>query len=319
VTSRSTFLGYVAPRRVSTGRSVNRRPNEGVATERPVDYHVVSAYHRKMPTQVEETSGGEPLLLEVVDHVARLTLNRPEKLNAINERMLQLLEQYVIRIEANDDVRAVIVQGRGKAFCAGADLEEITGCLKSSSSFAAWLDEWHRVFALVERCAKPTVAAVHGLALAGGLELTQVCDVVVASEDAQFGDQHAKLGLFPGGGSTQRLPRLIGQRRARWMLLSGEAISAGDARNYGMVNWVVRPRELTDAALRFAAQLARLSVGANASIKRAAIEGADLQLDAGLRLEREIAVAHMVGPDPQIGLRSFRERSIPLFTGLDNT
>jgi enoyl-CoA hydratase/carnithine racemase len=260
-----------------------------------------------------------PLLLEVTDHIARLTLNRPAKLNAIDDRMLVLLSQYLARIETDPDIRAVLVQGRGRAFCAGADLEVVAQSMKSGSSFRAWLDEWHRVFRLLEHCPKPTVAAVQGLAYAGGLELTQVCDVVVAAKGAWFGDQHAKLGLFPGGGSTQRLPRLIGARRARWMLLSGEPISAIEAREFGMVHQVVECNELDSAAHKCANQLARQSVSANAAIKRAAIEGADLELDAGLELERELAVSHMTGPDPQIGLRAFRERTSPLFTGLEES
>src|SRR4029450_486047 len=96
------------------------------------------------------------------------------------------------------------------------------------------LDHWHRVLSLVEQCTRPTIAAVHGLALAGGLELTQACDVVVATEDAEFGDQHAKFGLFPGGGSTQRLPRLVGRRAATWVLLSGDPVDASTAPQLGL-------------------------------------------------------------------------------------
>jgi len=177
----------------------------------------------------------EPLELRLEGHVAHLTLNRPTKLNAINGRMLQLLDDDISEIEADPEVRAVLVQARGRAFCAGADLEEVAACLAVPGAFGTWLDEWHRIFRRLEHCSKPTVAAVHGVALAGGLELTQVFDIVVASDDARFGDQHAKLGLFPGGGSTQRLPRLVGRRQARWMLLTGETISAQEAWQYGLV------------------------------------------------------------------------------------
>jgi enoyl-CoA hydratase len=188
--------------------------------------------------------------------------------------------------------------------------------MESATEFAQFLAEWHGVFGGLERCSKPTIAAVHGVALAGGLELTQVCDVVVAAEDARFGDQHARFGLFPGGGSTQRLPRLVGARRARWLLLSGEHFTAADAYEFGMVNAVVPPAELLTEALSMAGTLARLSRSASTAIKRAALEGADLTLVEGLQRERELAVDHMLGVDARIGLAAFREKQSPIFSGL---
>jgi enoyl-CoA hydratase/carnithine racemase len=259
----------------------------------------------------------EPLLLVREGHVAHVVLNRPGKLNAIDGRMLALLAASFDAIQAEPAVRAVVVRAEGRAFCAGADLDHVGAQMASGGTFAAFLEQWHRTFSLVERCSKPTIAAVHGVALAGGLELTQVCDVVIAADDAELGDQHAQFGLFPGGGSTQRLPRLIGRRAAAWMLLSGERVSAARAAELGLVNRVVPAESLFDEAAAMADTLASRSAEANGAIKRAIREGAGLQLEDALELERSIAVPHMLGTDAQIGLDAFRSRTSPVFVGLE--
>lgn len=258
----------------------------------------------------------EPLLVERSGHVAHIVLNRPQKLNAIDGRMLDLLAEAIETIEAAPNVRVVILRAEGRAFCAGADLEHVSSRMGSAESFAAFLEQWHRTFSMVERCSRPTIAAVHGVALAGGLELTQVCDLVVASDDAELGDQHAVFGLFPGGGSTQRLPRLIGRRAATWMLLSGERCSAVRAAELGLVNRVVPADRLLQEATEMADELARRSTSASEAIKRALREGAALDLDDALAKERAIAVPHMLGADARIGLEAFRSRQTPVFVGL---
>jgi enoyl-CoA hydratase/carnithine racemase len=261
----------------------------------------------------------EPLLLERHGHVAHLVLNRPDKLNAIDGRTLALFASAIDEIEADPSIRVVLLRANGKVFCAGADLDYIGVQMRSAATFDSFLATWHTVFRRIERCDRPTIAAVHGLALAGGLELTQVCDVVVAADDAQFGDQHAKFGLFPGGGSTQRLPRLIGHRRALWLLLSGDRFSAAEAYGYGMVTRLAPADDLLIEVTAMAEQLANCSASANAAIKRAVQGGAALELDAALELERSIGVPHMLGPDAQIGLDAFKARRTPVFTGLEPT
>jgi enoyl-CoA hydratase/carnithine racemase len=254
-----------------------------------------------------------PVLLFRIGQVGHLVVNRPVKLNAIDATMLALFRSAIAGIEANDNVRAVVLSAAGTSFCAGADLAFVRQQLESAAAFESFLGEWHETFVAIERCSKPIIAAVHGVALAGGLELTQVCDVVVAASDAQFGDQHARFGLFPGGGSTQRLPRLIGQRRALWLLLSGERFSAGEALNYGMVNRVVNPESVLTEAVAMAEQLAALSSSASAAIKRAVLEGASMPLDDALVLERAMAVHHMMGADANVGLTAFETRTQPVF------
>ena len=276
----------------------------------------IQPYDRWVPADAHSLALAAPLLVERDGSVAHVVLNRPEKLNAIDGSMLEALDAAFAQIEDDDGVRAVVVRANGRAFCAGADLDYVTAQMGSAVVYAAFLQHWHDVFGRIEQSSRPTVAVVHGVALAGGLELTQVCDVVLAAEGAQLGDQHAKFGLFPGGGSTQRLPRLIGRRAATWMLLTGERVTAQVALELGLVTRVVPDAELLDAACAAADQLARGSASANDAIKRAIQQGAQLELRNALALERDIAVQHMLGADAQLGLEAFRSRSEPDFSGL---
>src|ERR1700733_6503042 len=148
-----------------------------------------------------EMSDEPKVLFERRGPVGHLALNRPQKLNAIDTECVDLIEALVGTIEADDEVRVVVVSGRGRAFSAGADLAEVEQAI-AEDRFDAFLRRWHRGFGALERCSKPTIAAVHGFALAGGFELTQVCDLLVIEANATIGDQHANFGLFPGGGST---------------------------------------------------------------------------------------------------------------------
>jgi enoyl-CoA hydratase/carnithine racemase len=252
------------------------------------------------------------VLFERRGPVGHLVLNRPGKLNALDTECVDLIGRYVEEIEADDRVRVVVVSGRGRAFCAGADLGEVEGAV-AEGRFDAFLRGWHRGFGALERCSRPTIAAVHGFALAGGFELTQVCDLMVMAASATVGDQHANFGLFPGGGSTQRLPRMVGRRDAAWMLLSGEAVDAETALRLGLANAVAPDDDVLGAAGRMAAVLAQRSVAASAAIKDAVRRGRDLALDDALDLERGIAVAHMASADAAIGFAAFRGRVTPDF------
>jgi enoyl-CoA hydratase/carnithine racemase len=252
------------------------------------------------------------VLFERRGPVGHLVLNRPKKLNAIDTECVDLIRRYVEEIEADDQVRVVVVSGRGRAFSAGADLGEVERAV-AEGRFDAFLQNWHRGFRALERCSRPTIAAVHGFALAGGFELTQVCDLMVMAANSTVGDQHANFGLFPGGGSTQRLPRLVGRRNATWMLLSGEAINAETALRLGLANAVAPDDDVTGAAERMATVLAQRSVAASAAIKDALQRGRDLALDDALDLERGIAVAHMASADAAIGFAAFRDRTTPNF------
>ncbi|MFD6717489.1 hypothetical protein AMK25_20610 [Micromonospora sp. TSRI0369] len=255
----------------------------------------------------------EEVLLERADGVAHLVLNRPDRLNAIDPATLRLLREHIATIEADPGVRAVVVRGNGRVFSAGADMHALGDIVGDPAAFAAFMQDWHDTFDAVAACSRPTVAAVHGIAFAGGFELFQVCDVAVVADDARLGDQHARYGLFPGGGSAQRLPRLIGDRRARWLLLSGEEIPAADAVAAGLANEAVPADRVVARASEMAALLATRSPLASAAIKRALAAGAGLDVGAALAAERPIALAHMASADARAGLDAFYRRVAPRF------
>jgi enoyl-CoA hydratase/carnithine racemase len=245
--------------------------------------------------------------------VLTVTLNRPDKLNALDADCLDLLEEHFTAADRDPDVRAVVLTGHGRGFCAGADLAVVAGIAADRSAFDSFLRRWHTVFGAIERCGKPTIAAVTGFALAGGFELTQVCDLVVMGASARLGDQHANFGLFPGGGSTQRLPRLVGRRVATWMLLSGDPVDAPTARAFGLANRVVPDDAVLPTARDMALHLAERSTAASRAIKQSLRDGIHLPLGDALDVERAIAVNHMASPDAAAGLAAFAERTQPDF------
>jgi enoyl-CoA hydratase len=253
------------------------------------------------------------VLLVIKDDVAHIILNRPKKLNAINVAMLRGLRRAIDKIENDSNVRAVILCGAGTGFCAGGDLAEVGGLVQDPLAFSRFLDEWHETFNRIESCNVPTIAAVHGIALAGGFELLEVCDLVILASNAVIGDRHAQYGLFPAGGSTQRLPRLIGERHAKWLLLSGENLEPRQAVQCGFANEVVPTDQVLSRAVEMATLLSSRSSRASAAIKRAIEVGAGLDVFTALIAERPLALSHMASDDVAIGLNAFRSRIQPEF------
>jgi enoyl-CoA hydratase len=241
--------------------------------------------------------------------VARVVLDRPGQLNAISPELLRDLETACAAIEDDPAVRAVTLTGAGRAFCAGADLRVVEEFAPDPVRWASFMELWHRVFDRLEQLPPPLVAGVHGLALAGGLELTLVCDLVVADAEARFGDQHANFALVAGGGGSQRLPRLIGARRAKELMLLGGWITAQDALAWGLVNRVVPAGTVEAATVALAAELAAKSGAASRTAKRLVDRGLGLTLREGLELEKQAVAAHMRTEDAAAGLRAFRDRA----------
>jgi enoyl-CoA hydratase/carnithine racemase len=241
--------------------------------------------------------------------VAHVVLDRPEQLNAISPELLRDLDVACAAIEDDPGVRAVALTGAGRAFCAGADLRVVEELAPAAARWAEFMDLWHRVFDRIERLPPPVIAGVHGLALAGGLELTLVCDLVVADEGARLGDQHANFALVAGGGGSQRLPRLIGARRAKELMLLGGWLDARQAHDWGLVNRVVAPGTIETATLALARELAEKSGAASRTVKLLVDRGLGMDLRAGLELEKQQVAAHMRTEDATAGLRAFRERS----------
>ncbi len=259
------------------------------------------------------TTKDEAVLWRVDGAVGIVELNRPDKFNCLSSAVIAGLNAALDRFASDDAVRAVLVRGNGKHFCTGADLDEVLAARNSREALAAFMAGGHAVLRRFEALPLPVVAAVHGLALAGGLEVMMACDVVYAAASARFGDQHARFGLVPGWGGSQRLPRLVGLRRALELMYSARWLDAEEAKAWGLVNQVVPEAELEAAALGFCRELAARNREGLAAMKRFARQGLDLTLGEGLALEEREVVEAMMTDNVSEGLAAFQERREPNF------
>jgi enoyl-CoA hydratase/carnithine racemase len=254
------------------------------------------------------------VLLERQDHLAHLILNRPEVLNAIDNSLGQELIDACDRLAADDSVWAVIFRGAGeRAFCAGADL-------KARRDFTPedWANQralFRRLFARLRAVPQPMIAAVHGFALGGGTELGMLCDFIVAAEDAVFGLTEVSLGIIPGGGGTQNLPRLIGRNRAKEMIFTARRFDASEALRLGLVNHVVPRDQLIPKAVTLAEEIMRNSPYSVRQVKWAIDQGADLSFEQGLDKEHEAYIRAIGSEDRREGIAAFNERRPPQFKG----
>jgi enoyl-CoA hydratase/carnithine racemase len=255
------------------------------------------------------------LALVVADGVATLTLDRPERLNALGARLVAELKAALDTVEGDSAARALIVTGAGpRAFCTGADLKE-----RAAMDTAA---RWAHNRAIADcnaqlaRLQIPTIAAVNGMALGGGCELICACDFRLAATGAVFGLPEVSLGIIPGSGGTQRLPRLIGPTRAKELVLTARRIDAATALAWGLVSEVHPADELLPAALALAAAIARQSPRAVAYAKAAIDIGLESSLEQGLRYETAAIGAAIASEDYQIGLEAFAKKATPAFPPL---
>ena len=233
------------------------------------------------------------LLYEKRGPVARLSLNRPQRLNAYNLQMRDDCWQALTAVRDDPEVRALLLTGEGRAFCAGADLTEFGS---APSLAAARRVRWQRdVWGLLLRLPQPVVAAVHGHCVGSGVELALLCDLCIAADDAQFALPETQLGMIPAAGGTQTLPRAIGPSRALDLLLTGRRFGAAEAQSLGMITRIAPPEGLAEAAWGLARRLAALPAEAVAALKRALREGAGMPLDAALRLETRLAAGLRAG------------------------
>lgn len=254
------------------------------------------------------------LLIERVDGIATVTLNRPKALNAINREMVRELGQVAEEFARDPAVRVVIFTGAGdRAFVAGADISEFQGL--SAVEALAFSQRIQALYTRIERLPQPTIAAVNGFALGGGCELTQVCDLVIASETARFGQPEVNLGVIPGAGGTQRLARLVGRHRAKEICLVGEMLDAREAHRIGLVNRVVPPDRLMAEARALAEKLREKSAVTLRLIKEAIDEGYDLALEAGLAVEAKAWAVAFATEDHVEGVKAFLEKRKPAFQG----
>jgi len=260
----------------------------------------------------------EPVVLHTQDGaVAWLRLNRPEAMNALDAATIEALDGHLTALEADPATRVVVVTGTGKAFSAGADLKGISRP-DGSVEPEAMLGFVRRAAAVIERLAvfpKPVIAAVNGLALAGGLELVMACDLVVASDRARLGDAHANFGLLPGAGGAARLPRLVGPRVAKQLLFTGGTVPAADLVASGLVNEVVVSEQLDFRVTELARTIAAKSPLGLARMKRLVDDGLDQTVSAALAMELDALGAHLLSDDLREGLAAFREKRTPVYQG----
>jgi enoyl-CoA hydratase len=267
------------------------------------------------PAQADEPETNLALLSQTCGQVAVLTLNRPGQLNAIGRDLLGLLAAAVAAAAADQQVRALVIAGAGRAFSSGADLGEIEA-LPDARAFRGFIAQMTEVYQLIADCPKPSVAALHGVALGGGLELALACDLRVAETSARLGVPEMKLGVLPGAGGTQRLPRLVPAGIAKQMILTGEPITAERAHALGLVNELAGPGQALVAALALAGQVAAGAPLALAAGKRLVDRGLGMDLASAISYEGE-SVSMLFGTaDRAAGLTAFRGRRPPAFTGL---
>jgi len=255
----------------------------------------------------------ENILLERRNRVALLTINRPDKLNALNIKTRQELADALDELRNDQKIRAVIITGAGeKSFVAGADINEFAGrtAVEQRSVMKA-----RSIFTAAEDFPKPLIAMINGFCLGGGCELALSCDIRIASEKARFGQPEINLGIIPGGGGTQRLTRLIGEGKAMQMILTGEIIDAQEALRLGLVNEVHPPAELEAKTLELAAKIAEKSPVALAMAKTAVKAAARTTLREGLDQEIDLFALSFSSEDKEEGVRAFLEKRKPDFKG----
>jgi len=261
-------------------------------------------------------SNFETIIYEKKDNIVTITLNRPDTLNALSPDMYHELYQACEDIEYDDDVRVAIFKGEGKAFSAGADLNAMQPSLAKASTVVKYLEMCHRTYIQIENISKPTIAQVHGMCLAGGIELIESCDIIIACETARIADQHSALGLVPGGGSTQRLIRQMNFRKAKEILLTGAWMSAQEAYEWGFINKVVPDDQLEQAVMEMAEKLCKQSPMCSKAIKWMCNKGIQADLTTALRMELATAAQHAFTDDFKEGIASFMEKRKPDFKGL---
>lgn len=259
-----------------------------------------------------ERSGRPGLLVEERDRVAYVTLARPEALNALDEAVVEGLDDVLAGIEADPAIRALVLTGAGEVFCVGMDLQCLDRGFRDHAWFRRFLERLGAVLLRLEALPVPVVAAVNGLTRAGGLELVLACDLAIAADEARIGDDHLRFGVIPGGGATQRAPRRLGMQRAAELILTARWIDGPAAAAYGLVLRSVPRTDLAAAVEELVDLFRGKSRDALAAAKGAMRDGARLPLRDGVRLEVDRFIEHLEGsPDGLEGFTAYREKRPP--------
>ena len=255
----------------------------------------------------------ETILMEREGRVAILTVNRPDKLNALNDQVREDMLAALARIESDDGVGVVVITGAGeKSFIAGADIGEFAGRTPFDQRHAM---RSPRIFDIMSSFPKPVIAMINGFCLGGGCELALSCDLRIASEKARFGQPEIKLGLIPGGGGTQRLPRLVGTGHALRLILTGDMIGAAEAQSIGLVEMVVPHEELRAKTLELAQKIAAMSPLTVKVAKEAVRASEKMSIEEGIGYERDLFCLCFSTEDKNEGVDAFLTKRAPAWKG----
>ncbi len=244
-------------------------------------------------------------------HVALVSLNRPKELNALNLQLMLDLKEAFHALDENEEVRVIVLTGNERAFAAGADIKQMAGRTAIDMLKIDQFSTWDAL----RKTRKPVIAAVSGFALGGGCELAMLCDMIVASETAQFGQPEIKIGVMPGAGGTQRLTRAIGKARAMEMVLTGKFISAREAFDFGLVNKVVPVELYLDEAMKLAEEIAAMAPVGVQLAKESVNKAFDSTLQEGLFFERKNFYMLFATEDQKEGMNAFVEKRTPEWKG----
>ncbi|MFT4523228.1 MAG: enoyl-CoA hydratase [Bacteroidia bacterium] len=245
------------------------------------------------------------------EHIALIQINRPKELNALNLQVMGEIRDALVQLDADAEVRVIIITGNERAFAAGADIKQMAGKTAVDMLKIDQFSTWDQI----RKTKKPIIAAVSGFALGGGCELVMTCDMVVASETAQFGQPEIKIGVMPGAGGTQRLPRAVGKVRAMEMVLTGNFISAEEALSYGLINRVVPVDIYLSEAVRLAKTIAAQSPIAVQMAKESLLKAFEMPLQEALSFERKNFYMLFATEDQKEGMAAFVEKRKPNFIG----
>ena len=252
------------------------------------------------------------LKLEVENKIALLKINRPEAMNSLNEEVLDELEVAVDFLKNSEEADVVIITGEGRAFVAGADIAAMSkmDSLKGKS----FGEKGNRIFRKIETLNKPVIAAVNGFALGGGCELSMACDIRIASSKAKFGQPEVGLGITPGFGGTQRLPRIVGVAKAKEIIFTGEIIKSDEALRIGLVSYVTEPEELMGKAYEMAEKFVKNAQLAVRFSKEAINSGVETDIETGLGIEENLFGMCFSTSDQKEGMNAFLEKRKAEFT-----
>lgn len=254
----------------------------------------------------------ETIILEIIDNIAIIRINRPDALNALNSVLMRELGNCLLDLDNNEDIGAIIITGSEKAFAAGADIKEMVD-LNFADVYKK--DFITKDWETINLCRKPIIAAVSGFALGGGCELAMMCDFIIASESAKFGQPEIKLGIIPGAGGTQRLVRAIGKSKAMEMVLTGRMMDVIEAEKSGLVAIITSNEELMPVSIKTAKSIASMPKIAVLAAKEAINRSFDLGLTEGVKTERRLFHSLFATGDQKEGMAAFMEKRKPEFKG----